>query len=978
MPRRSPFCRHSFEAPVIDRQRLFRAFGAALILIALMSGCGGSHAVGTLPAVPSAAAPAADATRGTAAVHPGASADIVAINAGGAGAGSFSADADFVAHGTWTYSTSGAIDTTALPNPGPAAIYADDREGSTISYTIPGLTAGATYTVNLTFAELFFTAAGKRTFNVSINGSSMLTNFDIFATAKAKNKAIIESFTATAGSSGTIAITLGAVTNYATINALEVAPGGSSAPTPTPPATSPPAGAGSLSINTGGAAAGSFAADEDYVHAGTYTASTTNSIDTSAVTNPAPPAVYANQRVGSTISYTIGGLTAGAAYSVRLEFAEFYWTARGKRLFTIAINGTNVSTNFDIYAAAGARYEAVAQAFTATASPTGALAITLTATTNLAVINALEVTPASGGPTPTPTTAPTQAPIAFNDYSTFGYDNGRSVFNPNSTTITPATYSNLHLAWQAALGGGDFNTWTQPVLATGIAGHAGVLFAGGGSGRVYGYDATTGTLLWQRSTGQETYLCQGGNNIVFGVGGSAAYDPGSKSIYIVGNQNSAADALANNSLYHLDGASGAILGQVDFAPINSAWPGLDFSHTSVTLGSNGLAYVGTGATCDISSWRGRIAAISVPAMTLASTFFTVWDPTNSRGLGAQPWGGGGIWGWGGVSLDAGGNVYTGVGNTDNGTTANGQITAPFVKAPAEYSGFGDALIQLAPNLSRVESSNHPMPTSMFHNASTDLDLQGTPMLFQPNGVGCDPMAAMQGKSGTVYLYDQLHIGSGPVAQYQLAPSTYADGFLGGPAYSPATGLVYVGVSSSSQSLFPPGMVAINPGCGTPSIAWHAAFGPDSYSPGSLIAPGKPRSVPAVTAGGVVFVGTICTPAGSSCAATTTSSARSPQGALRKPLICCAPPGSGGGAVWALDASSGTVLNGGNPIIITSGPLRSPPTIDGNWMFVLDNSGNLYALTLDPHYTAISTTQRAVDSRMLTQWETPPKEPLPNP
>jgi hypothetical protein len=248
------------------------------------------------------------------------------------------------------------------------------------------------------------------------------------------------------------------------------------------------------------------------------------------------------------------------------------------------------------------------------------------------------------------------------------------------------------------------------------------------------------------------------------------------------------------------------------------------------------------------------------------------------------------------------------------------------------------------------------------------------MLFTPNGAGCDPMAALQSKSGTIYLYDRTQIGSGPVAQYQLAPSTFADGFIGGPSYSPATGLLYVSVASSNESLFPPGMVAINPGCnGNSSVVWHAAFGPDSYSPGSITSPGSPRSVPAASAGGVVFIGTDCTPAGNGCAAATASAvSRHAQTTVRKPLICCAPPGNSGGAVWAIDASTGTVLNGGNPIITTSAPLRMPPTIDGDWLFVLDNGGDMYALTLDPKFAAINTKAHAVDARMLRVWEAPPK------
>jgi hypothetical protein len=603
-----------------------------------------------------------------------------------------------------------------------------------------------------------------------------------------------------------------------------------------------------------------------------------------------------------------------------------------------------------VYQAAGAKDKAIAESFTTVATSAGTIVISLSAVANNAAINGIEITTGAGGPTPSPSPVPSQS-VAFNDYTTYGYDNQRDIFNPNSTAITPSSLPNVHLAWQVAIGGGDFNSQTQPVLATEIPNHAGVLFVGGGSGNIEGYDALTGALLWKRSTGQELFTCEGGNTIVFGVQGSAAYDPASKSIYIVGNANSSPNAIATNTLYHLDGATGSILGQVSIAPPASGWPSLDFSHTSVTL-ANGYAYVGTGATCDISSWRGRVAAVSVPAMTLANTFYPAWNPS-----AGQPWGGGGVWGWGGVSIDFSGNVMSGAGNTDDGSTTHGSIVAPFQKAPTEYSAYGDSIFQLSPDLSTVDASNHPMPATIFHGDSGDLDLSGTPIVFKPSGALCDSMAAIQGKSGTLYVYDATRVGNGPLAQYQLAPSTYADGFLGDPAYSPVTGLLYAAVPSSNESLFAPGMIAINPGCDSPSVAWHSAFGPDSYGPGSDTSPGEPRSAPAVSAGGIVLVGTICKASGSTCGATTDA----------KPLICCAPPGTNGGALWALDATTGAVLNGGNPIIFTGGALRMPPTIDGDWIFVLDNSGNLYALTIDPSYPAIQTKYRAPNPHQATTW-----------
>jgi outer membrane protein assembly factor BamB len=544
----------------------------------------------------------------------------------------------------------------------------------------------------------------------------------------------------------------------------------------------------------------------------------------------------------------------------------------------------------------------------------------------------------------------------LNDYVTFGYDNQRDAFNPNSAQITPTSVANLHLAWQATLN--DYNTQTQPVLATEIPGHAGVLFVGGGSGKVYAYDALTGAALWSRPTGRETYSCENGNPFYFGIGGTVAYDPGTKSLYAVGNSNTGTNQPGNNTLFRLDGATGNVLGEVSFGTPNATWPSLDFAHTSVTL-ANGIAYVGTSATCDISSWRGRLVAIDVPAMSVLNAFFPLWNPP------AQPWGGGGVWGWGGASLDFNGNVFFGVGNADDGSTSHGTIVAPFTPTPYEYSGLGESFVELSSGLA-YERSEHPIPASQIAGNSSDLDLNGTPTIFKPLGAGCDTLAALQSKSGSVYIFDTTNFadgGQGPVAQFQLAPSSYADGFLGSPAYSPVTGLLYVDVASSNESLYPPGMVAIDPGCGNPGVRWHAAFGPDSYEPGSILVPGIPRSVPAVSAGGVVLVGTGCTPSGNTCSPTTTSSAaRRAAAAWRLPLICCSPPGTGGGAVWALDAQTGEVLNGGTPLIITAAALRMPPTIDGDWIFVLDNSGDMYALTLDPNYAATQAARRAVTVR----------------
>jgi len=150
-------------------------------------------------------------------------------------------------------------------------------------------------------------------------------------------------------------------------------------------------GTGGIDISAGGPAAAPFVADEDY--SGGATAGVTNAISTTGVTNPAPQSVYQHNRYGN-FTYTIPGLTAGDSYNVRLDFAEEYWTAAGDRLFNVLINGTQVLTNFDIFATAGAEYKAVAESFTATASSTGTITIQFVSVKDNAQVNGIEIQPA--------------------------------------------------------------------------------------------------------------------------------------------------------------------------------------------------------------------------------------------------------------------------------------------------------------------------------------------------------------------------------------------------------------------------------------------------------------------------------------------------------------------------------------------------------------------------------------------------------
>lgn len=142
------------------------------------------------------------------------------INCGGSGVGSFAPDKWYSNGATYSYNTT--VNVSGVTNAAPEAVYRSNRSGNLI-YAISGLKPDSLYTTHLHFAENSKNNAGARLFNVKINGKQVLSNFDIFVAAgNAANKAVIKDFSATADSSGKIAIQLISVTDKAQINGIGI------------------------------------------------------------------------------------------------------------------------------------------------------------------------------------------------------------------------------------------------------------------------------------------------------------------------------------------------------------------------------------------------------------------------------------------------------------------------------------------------------------------------------------------------------------------------------------------------------------------------------------------------------------------------------------------------------------------------------------------------------------------------------------
>jgi hypothetical protein len=153
--------------------------------------------------------------------------DGLRVNAGGSSVGNFASDG-FYSGGT-SYTDSHAVDVSGVNTPAPSAAYQSMRFATgQFSYTFSSLTAGASYKLRLHFQEAGWNAAGKRLFDVSANGSSLLAGFDVFAAAGGMYKAVIKEFTVPADSSGVVILTFsgtpGAVDPTPFVCALELLP----------------------------------------------------------------------------------------------------------------------------------------------------------------------------------------------------------------------------------------------------------------------------------------------------------------------------------------------------------------------------------------------------------------------------------------------------------------------------------------------------------------------------------------------------------------------------------------------------------------------------------------------------------------------------------------------------------------------------------------------------------------------------------
>jgi len=317
------------------------------------------------------------------------------------------------------------------------------------------------------------------------------------------------------------------------------------------------------------------------------------------------------------------------------------------------------------------------------------------------------------------------------ELTTYGYGNSRLGSSPGPIGISSAQARGLHVAWRANLSGAIDG---QPIIVNGVRfrhRRRNLVLVGTGHGEVAAVDVGNGKIMWTRHVGARRLNpgCLSSPDARFGVTGTLVADRTTNLVYAV-------DVNGRAWAFSLTTGKG-----VKGWPVRafSGWPQFDWGGLAL---SDGRLYIPTASECGNGRYYGSLRAVDLRTHRVRSWFST-------RGTGAY---GGGVWGWGGESIEAGtGDVFVGTGNGIGG--------------PNEHFAWAEHVLRFSPNL-HILQSNYPLRPPF---AEADRDFGTAPLLI--HRAGCPEQLITFDKDGWLYRYAADHLNAGPRQGVHVASTT---------------------------------------------------------------------------------------------------------------------------------------------------------------------------------------------------------------
>jgi outer membrane protein assembly factor BamB len=369
------------------------------------------------------------------------------------------------------------------------------------------------------------------------------------------------------------------------------------------------------------------------------------------------------------------------------------------------------------------------------------------------------------------------------DWLAFGRDSQLTNYAPQAW-LTRANASKVQELWSADLDG--------QIIASPLFDND-VVYAATEAGSVFALRSNDGTVLWSDRFGGVGTQCG-----PWGISSTGAVDAARDLLYV---------ANADGLLRALDLATGAVVWTLpitDRTQTEYVWGGLRLA--------GDLLYVPVASYCDAPDEmgqpaEGRVVAVNVSSRAPAATFDTVPGPDNL----------GGVWGWGGVSVEPDGSaVWTAVGNSD--------VVDRGCGCTVDDAGDGDHVVELTPLLQPL-AADKPADVP----SANDYDFGAAPLLFDVPD--CGSYAAANNKDGSLYVWSRDALDDGPIAEFRIGTATAP--FLGEPAWSaPARTLfdastnVVAGADSLGDGV---AAIAFTTSC-RPVLRWQTVTGTGTQPP----------------------------------------------------------------------------------------------------------------------------------------------------
>lgn len=347
------------------------------------------------------------------------------------------------------------------------------------------------------------------------------------------------------------------------------------------------------------------------------------------------------------------------------------------------------------------------------------------------------------------------AALAQFNVTTYHYDNLRTGWNPNETTLTQGSFSSFGLLQTVSL---DDQVDAQPLLVnneTINGSQHNLVYVATENNSVYAIDAQSGQVLLQTNLGAPVpfYDLPGGcnnNGPNLGIQSTPVIDTAAGALYVISY------VLQNGSqAYYLHALSLTTLAdlvtpvQISASAKLITGPYYHFNASvsrqrAALLLSNGTLYAGFASFCDVSANLSRGWVLGWNESTLAPLAANKLD--NRLGGSPDTFFLSSIWMSGyGLAANANGSVYFVTGNSDySGTTFNKKYN--ITESAAEMSG----------DLTTLQSLFTPSDWSNLDQCDCDFGAGGL-MLLPPQPGRFPNLAAAAGKDGNLYILDADHL-----------------------------------------------------------------------------------------------------------------------------------------------------------------------------------------------------------------------------